>query len=323
MTRRRRSWLMTCAVLVLVASAAGAFITHGRSATKPHQARATPRGSYHEPGPPKARPVVSRWETGLLEVVFFDVGQGDGIGLRCPDGRMRIVDAGTSSTPISDYLTANHIPVIESLLMTHPHQDHIGGALALIRSFPVHRIYDAGVPHTTMTYREILTEAEARSISYFQPRAGDTLDWGAALRVEVFHPDTVPYENMNDNSIVLRITFGKMRLLLTGDAQGIAEDHMVSRFGRTVGANDDSPLQADILKVGHHGSHSSTHEPFITLVHPKVAIISCGAGNTYGHPHSETLDTLNRHGVTIFRTDLQGSIILSADKDTWQIRTSR
>ncbi len=262
----------------------------------------------------RPQPFTSAWSPGTLELTILDVGQGDGLALRGPDGRIILVDAGKNAHPSLDYLRAVETTVVDALVLSHPHLDHIGGAQALVERVRVNRVYDCGYLHTTSVYRRLLEAIEADSrIDYFQPRAGDILDWGPGLKVTVLHPDRANYEDINDNSIVLHVAMGAIAFVLTGDAEAVAEAAILDRFAGRLGAT--------VLKVGHHGSTSSTTLPFLKAIAPKLAVISCGAGNSYGHPRAPILDRLREHRVETLRTDLSGWISILTDGETYHVRT--
>lgn len=241
-----------------------------------------------------------------LEAVVMNVGQGDGILIQLPSEKYVLIDAGYSgSIGLMPYLRARRIQKIEALVMTHPHADHIGGVDEVLQEFDVGNIYDSGKEHTLKTYEKILKTIQKRGIPYFQPRAGEVLKWDDNTTVRVLHPDRADYSNINDNSIVLHVQFGGVSLLFTGDAEKQAERAILKNHGHR--------LRADILKVGHHGSNSSSSPDFIQAVSPRYALISCGLENSFGHPTPQTLSTLKEAGARTYRTDMDGYLFIRTD----------
>ncbi|MBL4889960.1 MAG: MBL fold metallo-hydrolase [Candidatus Lindowbacteria bacterium] len=247
----------------------------------------------------------------VLEVVFLNIGQGDAILLKLPNKKYVLIDAGPSErVGLIPYLRYAGVKKFRAVVMSHPHQDHIGGINYVLNSFPVEEVYDCGKAHTTKVYRGILDTIDKLGIDYVNPKAGDNLDWDPDVKIKVLHPDEPTYSNMNDNSIVLKITYGDVSFIFTGDAEEKAE--------RTILSNFKDELSAQILKVGHHGSRTSSSRSFVKAVGPKIAVISCGTGNKFKHPQSETLDTLEEFNVETHRTDLEGYVTIRTDgKKTW------
>ena len=251
---------------------------------------------------------------GKLYVYFFDVGQGDST-LFVYQGKTILVDAGEidmGDRVVSDLRTRN-VTRIDLLVATHPHSDHIGGMQKVIAAFPVGRVLDTGLPQPSSTYEHFLESIDEKHIPYQVAVQGQAIEIDPALRVVVLSP---PQErtgdDLNDNSVVLRISYGTMDFLMTGDLDNAGEEALL-RTGY--------PIDAEILKAGHHGSSSSTSPAFLARVHPEMAVISAGTDNTYGHPHTETLDLLKRNGVTVFRTDLNGTMFVRSDGMSYSVMT--
>lgn len=259
----------------------------------------------------EARPVAV---AGRLKIWFVDVGQGDGIIIRMPDGGVVVVDANRGGA-------AKMLPILQSLgvrtlravVMTHPHADHLGDLGAILQRFPAETFYDPGFPHTTVGYMNLLRIVEKQAKRYVVPKPGDRLDWGRGVTVTVLASGG--HTNINDNSIVLKLEFGRTAVILTGDAEKGSEREIVDRFrGR---------LTAEILKVGHHGSRTSSTPDFLRAVAPKYAIISCGIGNTYGHPNPQVLRNLETIRARIFRTDIDGTILAVSDGRAFTVGPTR
>ncbi|MFO8059985.1 MAG: MBL fold metallo-hydrolase [Bacillota bacterium] len=244
---------------------------------------------------------------GELAVHFIDVGQGDAILIEAPGGAA-LIDGGTRQAGeiVVQYLVRRGIRRIDLVVATHPHADHIGGLIDVLRNFEVHQVVDSGQPHTTATFDDYLTEVEkqvdAGSCVYEIPE-GQVVDLGSGAAVTVLGPDSVA-ESLNDGSVVCRLDFGSTSFLFTGDAEHTAEERLLNR---------GSDLEADVLKVGHHGSATSTSPAFLTAVSPAHAVICVGDDNSYGHPHRETLDRLAEAGTRIYRTDVHGTVIFVSD----------
>lgn len=251
---------------------------------------------------------------GKLSVYFFDIGQGDST-LFVYQGKTILIDAGdidSGDRVVSD-LRSRNVTRIDLLVATHPHSDHIGGMQEVIAAFPVGRVLDTGLPHPSSTYEHFLESIDKKNIPYQVAVQGQSIEIDPALKVIVLSPPHEhPGDDLNDNSVVLRISYRTMDFLMTGDLNNAGEEALL-RTGY--------PLDAEILKVGHHGSSSSTSPAFLARVHPEMAIISVGADNPYGHPHAETLDLLKRLGVTVFRTDLNGTIYVRSDGMSYSVKT--
>ena len=251
---------------------------------------------------------------GKLSVYFLDVGQGDST-LFVVDGKTILIDAGEidmGDRVVSDVKTLG-ITRIDLLVATHPHSDHIGGMQKVLAAFPVGQVLDAGVPSTSPLYEHFLETVDRKNIPYQVAEQGQTIDVDPALRVLVLSP---PVQRIGDdpniNSVVLRISYGTIDFLMTGDLGGEGEDALI-RSGY--------PIDAEILKVGHHGSSSSTSPPFLARVRPEMGVLFVGEDNPYGHPHQETLDLLKESGVTVYRTDRDGIIVVRTDGMSYSVKT--
>lgn len=239
---------------------------------------------------------------GEMAVYFFDVGQGDSTLLAGPDFTV-VIDAGRHDrTDVVPHLRRAGVESIDLLVGTHPDADHIGQLADVLAAFPVTEVWMSGDQHTTLTFERALDAILDSEAGYHEPRAGETFEIGSAV-VEVLNPASVGGD-LNDGSIVLRVTFGEVRFLFTGDAEAGAEAAMLGR---------GHDLAADVLHVGHHGSAASTTEPFLAAVSPRIAVYSAGAGNQYGHPSPEVLQRLADHGVEVYGTDVNGTVVVTTD----------
>lgn len=247
-----------------------------------------------------------------LEVQFIDIGQGDSILLKSGDQTM-LVDAGNNEygEGLVTYLTNQGITKIDYLIGTHPDADHIGGLDIVINKLEIGKVYMPKKQNNTKTFEDVLRAISKKGLKITSPKVGASFELGSA-KVTILGPIT-SYEDNNNNSIVLKVTHGANSFLLMGDAELEAEEDMVA-------AGED--LSATVLKVGHHGSHSSTSQSLLKQVNPTYAVISCATGNSYGHPHKETMTYLNRANVTIYRTDTQQTITMVSNGKTITAKTN-
>jgi len=246
--------------------------------------------------------------TGTLQVHYIDVGQADSILIKSSDGTAVLIDGGNNpdGPAVVNYLKSQQVKELAAVIATHPHEDHIGGLDTVIKSFPVKAVYMPNASNTTKTFEEFISAVTASGAKRIQAKAGVTLDV-PGLTGQFIAPNGSGYEDLNNYSAVLRLTFGKITFLFTGDAEELSE-------GEILKSNQN--LKADVLKVGHHGSSSSTSSSFLKAVSPKYAIISVGTGNDYGHPAASALSRLSGAGVQLFRTDQDGTIVATCDGET-------
>jgi|GEM_PF-71633 len=248
-----------------------------------------------------------------LAVHFIDVGQGDAILIRAPDKAV-LIDGGERGATALNYLQAQGTDKLDLVIGTHPHSDHIGGLIDVLAVLPVAEVMDPGVVHTSEVYEEYLTLIDEKDILFTIARAGMSRDLGNGIILQVYHPVQPDDANLNDASVVAKVTYGTVSFLFTGDAEAASEAQMLLR-------SDISP-PATVLKIGHHGSNSSTSDAFLELVDSEAAVIMVGKGNPYGHPHAETLAKLAAAGVTVYRTDTDGTIVITTDGRTYEVRNN-
>ena len=263
-------------------------------------------------GPGPTSVPTSTSQPGAFSVHFIDVGQGDAILVEAGDADI-LVDGGPGSSAVLSYLAGQHVPDIDLLVATHPHADHIGGLDDVLARYDVGEIWTNGASATTQAYQDFAAAAAAEGAAQHQIRRGYSSQFGG-VTLTALHPAEPLTGDANGDSIVLRLSCGSVDVLLTGDANADSEASML--------ADPSLVLDADVLKVGHHGSGTSTTDAFLDAVTPQDAVISVGAGNTYGHPAQETLNRLAAHGTTVYRTDLNGTVVLTSDCNTYSITTT-
>ena len=242
--------------------------------------------------------------TGQLKISYIDVGQGDSILIQQGSSNM-LIDTGTnaSTSSLISYLTNQNIKKINYLVLTHPHEDHIGGADVIIKGFDIGTVYMPKVTSNTKTFKDVVSAMNSKGLKATSPNPGDTFKFGNA-NCTILSPINSNSKDLNTYSIVMKIVFGNNKFIFTGDAQASNEEDMI---------NKGYDLSADVLKVGHHGSNTSTSQAFLDKVKPKYAVISVGKGNDYGHPTAVTMNRLESNGIKVFRTDENGSIICTSD----------
>lgn len=265
--------------------------------------------TLEEQGEPSGSVTVT--PSGELVAHFIDVGQGDAILIEAP-GYAALIDGGPGAAgqAVCGYIKEQGIKSIDLVIATHPHEDHIGGLVDVLKEFPVKEVIDPAVIHTTKTYEDFLTIIDERDIKFTEGRADLTRDLGGTATLQILHPGSPSSSDLNNASIVTRIFFGKTSFLFTGDAESAAENEIIGR---------GYDLNSTILKVGHHGSKTSTTQAFLTAVDPQVAVVMCGDGNSYGHPHAETLAKLHDSKTDIYRTDTQGAIVIKTDGHSFTV----
>ena len=246
-----------------------------------------------------------------LCVHYIDVGQGDSILVQAPDGTTALIDGGNPGSGTLAYLQKLGVSRIDVMLLSHPHRDHVGGLTAIINTLQVGRVITTGALANTTTFRQFLNAIERRKVPLSAVARGDNIPFGT-LSFSVIHALSSD-KNMNDTSMVLRLQDNGVSFLFTGDAEKNAENAMLR----------DMPdqLRATFLKVGHHGSNTSSSAAFLAAVQPKVAIYSAGRNNPYGHPHKLVIGRLRKVGAQIYGTNVHGSVVVVTDGADYTIVT--
>lgn len=248
---------------------------------------------------------------GTLEVHYIDVGQGDATLIKCGSHAM-LIDGGNNNkgTTVQLYLKKQGVESLDYVIGTHPDADHIGGLDVIVYKYNCEKVIMPDYEKDTRTYQELVDVIHDKNMKITYPVVGEQYALGEA-EFTIIAPNSNSYGgNANDYSVAILLEYGKNRFLFTGDAEEASEMEMLS---------NGIELSADVYKVAHHGSRSASTQEFLNAVQPKYAVISCGEGNSYGHPHAEVLNRLRSMGVEVFRTDEQGSIIASSDGEniTW------
>lgn len=241
---------------------------------------------------------------GELKVHFIDVGQADSILIQQGEQSM-LVDAGNNDDGnlVKDYLQKQGIKNLEFLVGTHPHEDHIGGLDYVINAFKVGKLYMPKASSNTKTFTDVVNAAKNKGLSFTAPNPGESFKLGEAT-VTILSPNGSGYEDLNNYSIVVKVAFGNTSFLLTGDAEDVSEKEIMAK---------GFDVSSTVLKVGHHGSNSSTTSEFLSKVNPKYAVISVGKDNTYGHPKQNILDRLKGKNIPVYRTDESGTIVATSN----------
>jgi len=286
-----------------------------QAGTPPPQSPPTTPGPA--PGPTPSTPPTPGTPTvsGKLIAHFLDVGQGDSCFISLPDGKTILIDAGTtaSGTSIVDYIKGLDVTRLDYVIFTHPHEDHIGGGQAVLKAFEIGQIYMPRTSHTTQIYENLLLAIQAKGLTIAEAKTGTVLIDKQKLNASLISPGKA-YPDLNDWSPVLVLKYDTKTLVFAGDASTTAEADMLAA---------QSVPDADVLKVGHHGSSTSTGRSFLRALTPSVAVISVGAGNSYGHPTQATLDRLSSVEAEVYRTDTNGTIIVSTDGSVLSVSVER
>lgn len=243
---------------------------------------------------------------GQLTVSYLDVGQGDSELLQS-GGHSMLIDAGPADAgaAVVNYLKTHGVTNLDVVVATHPHEDHIGGMVDVLNAFPVNLYVDNGETTNTKTYENVMSTLQKKQIPYAEVKTGKTIPFAEGITVDVLNP-TSDKNDLNEDSVVLKVTDGAEKFLFMGDSSTYTGDP-----------------SAQILKVTHHGSNSGSSPNFLSLVNPKVAIIEVGADNTYGHPTSKTLKNLDIAGATVYRTDKNGNIVVTSTGSSYTVTSDK
>lgn len=247
-----------------------------------------------------------------LTVHFIDVGQGDATLLEFEEHAVLIDTGDWNSTEAVDYLQEQGLEKLDIVVGTHPDSDHIGQLKQVVEQFEVGEVWMSGNVSTSNTFIDALKAIDETGTDYYEPRSGEVFDVGN-LQIEVLYPEEITGK-ANEESVSLKLTYGDIRFVFTGDA-GVKEEQEMIDSG--------ADLDAEILHLGHHGSNTSTSRAFLKAVSPEVAVYSAGKGNAYGHPHAEVIAAAENAGAKVYGTDVNGTVVLETDGKTYKISTER
>ena len=249
---------------------------------------------------------------GVIQIHFLDVGQGDSILITSDDGVI-LIDSSLKNASVTkdicDYIQELGIKEIDYFILTHPHADHIGGAPTIINTFEIKNIIMPDCAATTDIFEETLDAIEERNVNLLEAVSGDEYSINS-LKFKILAPNSDSYSKTNDYSVVIRLSFGEASAIFTGDAEELSEKEILSRYSA-------KELKSDLLKVGHHGSSSSSSIAILRAISPKYAVMSLGKDNSYGHPDKEIINRLEDMDITYFRTDVDGTVVFSCDGKTF------
>lgn len=262
----------------------------------------------------------------LLHIYFCDVGQGDAILIKTPQGRQILVDGGQDEQVLECLSQA--LPFydhsLDLVILTHPHADHVGGLIEVLRTYQIKKVIFQQLPYESADYREFVDLVGDKKLPVSQVVAGEVLALDQQIRAAVWYPlsneemkllgspiDPYDGEDVNDSSIIFQLVCGGFETLSMGDAPDTVQEILLQR---------GEVSESDVLKVAHHGSREGLDGEFLKKVNPKLAVISVGENNRYGHPHAETLEELKNAGAEVRRTDQDGTIEVVSDCKDWWVR---
>lgn len=248
-----------------------------------------------------------------LIVHVLDVGQGDSIFIELPNNQTMLIDAGEAqeADKIINYIKDRGYSKLDYVIGTHPHADHIGGLAKIIHTFPIQSIYMPKAVSTSKTYENLLTTILEKNLKVKTAKSGVNILEEEQLKLEFVAPNKDSYKELNNFSSVLKITYGNRKFLFMGDAEEESEREI------------KTDISADVIKIGHHGSKSSSSKEFVSLVHPKYAIVSVGKENKYNHPNEEIINRWKSVGAEIYLTSTSGTITIESDGEEIQIITEK
>jgi len=252
-----------------------------------------------------------------VEVNYINVTDHDGIGdsilIRSSEGKVALIDGGFPNSGACKYLESKNIDFIDLMVLSHPHDDHAGGLIEIMQKIPADKLVINGQAIQSPIYDSFEDEVKETGYHPIVAKAGDTLPFGS-FKFQVLSPPRINPKVQNDNSLVLRLAVGKVIFLFTGDITKLQETWLI---------DNQAPLKSDILKIPHHGAADSALPAFILQVHPAIAIYSAGTGNSYNFPEQFTLNTLKSVGAKIYGTNVNGTITVTTDGNTYTVKTNQ
>lgn len=243
-----------------------------------------------------------------MEVHYINVGQGDSILIRVNNKNM-LIDSGPKDNrkDLLNYLNSLSIKNIDYLIATHPHEDHIGNMSSIIKKYTINKFYSPKVSSSSKSFERMIEALKKKNlkINIINTKT-NSLDLGENTKITIFSPlENETFDNLNNYSPMMKIEYGETSFLFTGDCEKLIENNVLS--------NNKNLLKADVLKLGHHGSSTSTSEEFLCAVSPSAAVITSGKDNSFGHPHSETVKLLRNHNISFYNTAEEDTIIFLSD----------
>lgn len=269
-----------------------------------------------------AAPVEAQWlsrsnqsqASRRMTIEFLDVGQGDAILIRSPEGKTALVDAGPTRDAAAEWLDRKGVDRVDLLVLTHHHLDHHGGMEAVVRDFRPRYFVVTDSGHTSQSYLKLLRAVRDERITTVTPTGKPRRVELGSVTMTIFPQPPEDTKNENNNSIGLRVQYGGFSVLLTGDSEDDQRRWWLANC-------PDLIRDCSVLKLAHHGSHNGLDADWLSLSSPELAVASLAKGNSYGHPHAETLSLLRQYGVPLMRTDQWGTITLSSDGQVWNLVT--
>ena len=247
-----------------------------------------------------------------LKVHYLDVGEADSIFIELPNGETMLIDAGEAQDEekIADYIENLNYDTINYVIGTHPHADHIGGLAYIIKNFEVKNIYMPKVAANTKTYENLLKTIKSKSLSITVAEKDKKIINTENLKAYFLAPENKKYDELNNYSAILKIVFQDKSFLFMGDSEASVEKTLTD-------------VSADVIKVGHHGSNTSSSSGFIKKVNPEIAVISVGENNKYDHPDKDVIKAYEKLGAKIYRTDINGNIVISTDGENLDVEVEK
>ncbi|MDR1914330.1 MAG: MBL fold metallo-hydrolase [Clostridiales bacterium] len=285
-----------------------------QTAEPPGKERAAPTEETPGGSPPEQVYGAEQELPGELVVTFVNVGQGDSILIQQAENAI-LIDSGEYSQreELTETLQKCGVTALDYVIVTHPHADHMGCMSVIINNFDVRHVLMPDVTATTVSFERMLQAIDAKNLEIESPEPGEYIEAGN-IRLQILAPNGDDYKDVNNYSIITRMIWGESEFIFTGDAEELSEKEVLLT---------EFDVSADVLKVGHHGSVSSTGEEFLAAVDPDMAVISCGADNSYGHPHVETMDKLNAAQIVVYRTDTMGTITMRSNGNEITVSTEK